>query len=82
MHLSNELTRYKQENNLIDYNDMILEFIKSDAAVPKFDVVFIDEAQDFLKCNGIWLKLFGIKQQTLLSQAMMIKQFLDGQEQM
>ena len=45
VHLSNELTRYKQENNLIDYNDMILEFIKSDKS-PKFDVVFIDEAQD------------------------------------
>ena len=47
VHLSNELTRYKQENNLIDYNDMILEFIKSDKS-PKFDVVFIDEAQDLV----------------------------------
>ena len=30
---------------LVDYNDMILKFINSDAS-PKFDVVFIDEAQD------------------------------------
>ena len=41
-----ELERYKKEHNLIDFNDMITEFTKSDAAVPKFDVVFIDEAQD------------------------------------
>ena len=41
----NELKRYKKEYNLIDYNDMILNFIKSDLS-PKFDVVFIDEAQD------------------------------------
>ena len=41
----NELKRYKKEYNLIDYNDMILNFIKSDLS-PKFDAVFIDEAQD------------------------------------
>ena len=44
-YLKNELQRYKKEYNLIDYNDMILKFIKSDLS-PKFDVVFIDEAQD------------------------------------
>ena len=43
--INNELQRYKKEYNLIDFNDMILNFIKSDAS-PKFDVVFIDEAQD------------------------------------
>ncbi len=37
--------RYKKEYALVDYNDMILKFIKSDLS-PKFDVVFIDEAQD------------------------------------
>jgi len=41
----NELKRYKKEYNLIDFNDMILNFIKSDLS-PKFDVIFIDEAQD------------------------------------
>jgi len=41
----NELKRYKKEYNLIEFNDMILNFIKSDLS-PKFDVVFIDEAQD------------------------------------
>jgi superfamily I DNA/RNA helicase len=41
----NELQRYKKEYALIDFNDMILNFIKSDAS-PNFDVVFVDEAQD------------------------------------
>ena len=43
--IDNELTRYKKEYGLIDFNDMITEFTKSDKS-PKFDVVFIDEAQD------------------------------------
>ena len=43
--IANELIRYKKEYNLIDFNDMILDFTKSDKS-PKFDVVFIDEAQD------------------------------------
>ena len=43
--IHNELARYKKEYNLIDFNDMILDFVKSDLS-PKFDVVFIDEAQD------------------------------------
>ena len=30
--LANELERYKKEYNLIDFNDMILKFIKSDAS--------------------------------------------------
>ena len=45
IHLSNRLTDYKKEYNLIDYNDMILKFIKLGKS-PNFDVVFIDEAQD------------------------------------
>jgi len=44
--IANELARYKKEYSLIDFNDMILEFTKSDAAIPKFVVVFVDEAQD------------------------------------
>ena len=43
--IANELDRYKKEYNLIDFNDMILDFVKSDKS-PRFDVVFIDEAQD------------------------------------
>jgi len=43
--IANELERYKKEHGLIDFNDMILQFVKSDKS-PKFDVVFIDEAQD------------------------------------
>ena len=44
--IANELNNYKKQYNLIDFNDMILEFTKSDSAIPKFDVVFVDEAQD------------------------------------
>ena len=43
--IANELERYKKEYGLIDYNDMILNFIRSNSS-PNFDVVFIDEAQD------------------------------------
>ena len=43
--IANEIERYKKEYNLIDFNDMILKFIKSNKS-PNFDVVFIDEAQD------------------------------------
>ena len=43
--IANEIERYKKEYGLIDYNDMITDFVKSDKS-PKFDVVFIDEAQD------------------------------------
>ena len=40
-----DLDQYKKDYNLIDFTDMITEFVKSDKS-PKFDVVFIDEAQD------------------------------------
>jgi len=43
--LDQELTRYKQEKGLIDYNDMVSKFIDQDIS-PSFDVLFIDEAQD------------------------------------
>ena len=43
--LDNELKAYKKQYGLIDFNDMITQFIKSDVC-PKFDTVFIDEAQD------------------------------------
>jgi len=43
--IAQALRAYKKEHNLIDFNDMILNFVKSDLS-PKFDVVFIDEAQD------------------------------------
>ena len=43
--LDQELSRYKQEKGLIDYNDMVAKFIDQDIS-PSFDVLFIDEAQD------------------------------------
>ena len=59
--IANELDRYKKEYGLIDFNDMITMFTKSDAAVPKFDVVFIDEAHDLSRmqwdmAKAIWNK--------------------------
>ena len=59
--IANELDRYKKEYGLIDFNDMITMCTKSDAAVPKFDVVFIDEAQDLSRmqwdmAKAIWHK--------------------------
>ena len=56
----NELKRYKKDYSLIDFNDMITEFTKSDKS-PKFDVVFIDEAQDLSlmqweMARSIWKK--------------------------
>ena len=77
MHLSNELTRYKKENNLIDYNDMILDFIRSDKS-PKFDVVFIDEAQDLSMMQWNMAKTIWNKTKILLLQVMMTKLYLDG----
>ena len=43
--LDQELNRYKKEKGLIDYNDMLEQFIQQDVS-PSFDVLFIDEAQD------------------------------------
>jgi len=43
--LDQELSRYKQEKGLIDYNDMVEQFIRQDV-LPSFEVLFIDEAQD------------------------------------
>jgi len=43
--LDQELIRYKKEKNLVDYDDLLEQFIKQDVS-PSFDVLFIDEAQD------------------------------------
>tara|TARA_B100000029_G_C17575680_1_gene958089 strand:+ start:1150 stop:2640 length:1491 start_codon:yes stop_codon:yes gene_type:complete len=58
--VSNEIQHYKKEYNLIDFTDMITQFIKADVS-PKFDVVFIDEAQDLSRvqwsmAKSIWNK--------------------------
>ena len=55
-----DLNQYKKDYTLIDFTDMITEFIKSDKS-PKFDVVFIDEAQDLSQtqwtmAKSIWNK--------------------------
>jgi len=54
-----DLNQYKKEYNLIDFTDMITEFVKSDKS-PKFDVVFIDEAQDL---SPLQWKLYDILKQ-------------------
>ena len=43
--LDQELSRYKEEKGLVDYDDMLEKFINENSA-PSFDVLFIDEAQD------------------------------------
>ena len=43
--LDQELNRYKKEKGLLDYNDLLEDFIKQDVS-PSFDVLFIDEARD------------------------------------
>jgi DNA helicase-2/ATP-dependent DNA helicase PcrA len=43
--LKNEVDNYKDAYKLIDFTDMIEKFIVSELC-PKYDVVFIDEAQD------------------------------------
>ena len=55
-----DLNQYKKDYNLIDFTDMITEFIKADRS-PRFDVVFIDEAQDLSQtqwgmAKSIWDK--------------------------
>ena len=55
-----DLKQYKKDYNLIDFTDMITEFVKSDRS-PRFDVVFIDEAQDLSRsqwamAKSIWDK--------------------------
>ena len=51
LQFEHDLKQYKKDYNLIDFNDMITDFIKSDRS-PRFDVVFIDEAQDL--SNSQW----------------------------
>ena len=46
-----DLDQYKKDYNLIDFTDMITEFVKTDRS-PRFEVVFIDEAQDL--SNSQW----------------------------
>jgi|TARA_B100000123_G_scaffold271960_1_gene253096 DNA helicase-2/ATP-dependent DNA helicase PcrA len=43
--LDQELKRYKKEKGLVDYDDMLEQFIEQNIT-PDFDVLFIDEAQD------------------------------------
>ena len=57
---AHDLEQYKKDYNLIDFTDMITEFVKSDRS-PRFDVVFIDEAQDLSRsqwtmARSIWDK--------------------------
>jgi DNA helicase-2/ATP-dependent DNA helicase PcrA len=54
--LRDELDNYKKSYHLKDYTDMIEKFIVSELC-PKYDVVFIDEAQDL---SPIQWKMFDI----------------------
>ena len=43
--ITSEINSYKKTYNLIDFTDMIQKFLDVDDT-PKFDVIFVDEAQD------------------------------------
>ena len=45
-HVAANYIKYKDSNNLIDFTDMIHQFIQKKNLCPQFDVVFVDEAQD------------------------------------
>jgi len=45
-HVAANYFEYKKANSLVDYSDMIHEFVNKSHLCPSFDVVFIDEAQD------------------------------------
>ena len=68
VHLSEQLVQYKKEYNLIDYNDMILNFIKEEKS-PNFDVVFIDEAQDLSLMQWKMTKSIWDKTKDLLNES-------------
>lgn len=44
--VNENLEVYKKKTNLIDFNDMVKNFISQKDKCPEFDVVIIDEAQD------------------------------------
>ena len=54
--ISDEVDNYKRAYGLVDFTDMIEKFIVS-GLCPKYDVAFIDEAQDL---SPIQWKMFNI----------------------
>ena len=44
--IAKEIDDYKKVNGLIDYTDMLDKFLKKGNVENKFDVIFVDEAQD------------------------------------
>jgi len=45
-HIHENYLVYKDKKKMMDFNDMIEMLLKKDNKIPKFDAVFIDEAQD------------------------------------
>jgi superfamily I DNA/RNA helicase len=58
-HIEANYNQYKHPdiNNLVDFTDMIHDIVQQPNKIPKFDVVFIDEAQDL---SPIQWKLYDI----------------------
>ena len=56
-HIAINYFEYKDKNKLIDFTDMIHAFVEKEHLCPKFDVVFIDEAQDL---SPIQWKMFDV----------------------
>lgn len=44
--LSRDLLRWSNESNMIDFDDMLYLAVKDGLSLPRFDFVFVDEAQD------------------------------------
>lgn len=44
--LARKLLKWSNESNLVDFDDMLYIAVKDGIALPKFDYVFVDEAQD------------------------------------
>ena len=47
MGIEKEINNYKNAHNLIDFTDMIQQFLDK-GNTPKFKVIFVDEAQDLV----------------------------------
>lgn len=44
--LASELLRWSNESHMVDFDDLLYLAVKETISLPKFDVVFVDEAQD------------------------------------
>lgn len=46
LELASDLLAYSNESPMVDFDDLLYLAVKEDLSLPKFDMVFVDEAQD------------------------------------